>query len=50
MFNRTIWRDRAMTYDQDDFDEYREEMYDHYEPTDEDDDGEYGLSAAERNK
>ena len=39
-----------MTYDQDDFDEYREEMYDHYEPTDEDDDGEYGLSAAERNK
>lgn len=39
-----------MTYDQDLYDEYREEMYDHYEPIDEDDDGEWGLSAAERNK
>lgn len=37
-------------YDQDEFDEYREEMYDYYAPADEDDDGEYGLSAAERNK
>lgn len=38
-----------MIYDQDLYDEYREEMYDFYEPIDEDDDGEYGLSAAERN-
>lgn len=40
-----------MIYDADTYDEYADEMYDYYNPElDEDDDGEYGLSAAERNK
>lgn len=48
---RIFWRNRAMIYDADTYDEYADEMYDYYNPElDEDDDGEYGLSAAERNK
>lgn len=40
-----------MIHDQDDSDDYREEMYERFHENDEpDDDGSYGLSAAERNQ
>lgn len=39
-----------MTYDFDDYGEYADEMHDYYNPETDDDDGEYGLSVAERNK